>query len=46
MESVRKVNPRAQLVQTEDLGFVQATRKLAYQAAFENERRWLTYDIL
>ncbi|HEX2251062.1 MAG TPA: family 1 glycosylhydrolase [Gemmatimonadales bacterium] len=46
MERIREVNPRAQLVQTDDLGKVFSTRLLAYQAKFENERRWLTYDLL
>jgi dTDP-4-dehydrorhamnose reductase len=40
------VNPDARLVQTEDLGKTHATRSLAYQARFENERRWLTWDLL
>lgn len=46
MQEIRKVNPRAQLVQTEDLGKTYSTPKLKYQADYENERRWLTYDIL
>ena len=46
MEEIRKINPEAQLVQTEDLGKTYSTKKLAYQARFENERRWLTYDLL
>lgn len=46
MEAVRRVNPQARLVQTEDLGRTRSTRKLAYQAKFENERRWLTFDLL
>ncbi len=46
MQEIRKVNPNAKLVQTEDLGKTYSTPKLAYQAKFENERRWLTYDIL
>jgi dTDP-4-dehydrorhamnose reductase len=46
IEAVRKVNPAARLIQTEDLGHTQATPKLAYQADFENERRWLTMDLL
>ena len=46
MEEIRKVNPGAKLVQTEDLGKVYSTKKLSYQARFENERRWLTYDLL
>jgi dTDP-4-dehydrorhamnose reductase len=46
MREVRAINPRAQLVQTEDLGRVFSTPKLAYQAKFENERRWLSLDLL
>ncbi|HEX8708710.1 MAG TPA: family 1 glycosylhydrolase [Pyrinomonadaceae bacterium] len=46
MRAIRQVNPAAQLVQTEDLGKTFSTRKLAYQARFENERRWLSYDLL
>lgn len=46
MEAIRTVNPLAQLVQTEDIGKVFSTTELAYQAAFENERRWLSLDLL
>lgn len=46
MEAIRKVNPSAKLVQTEDLGKTYSTSPLRYQAKFENERRWLTFDIL
>lgn len=46
MAAIRTVNPDAQLVQTEDLGMVFATPRLQYQADFENERRWLTFDLL
>jgi dTDP-4-dehydrorhamnose reductase len=46
MERIRAVNPAAQLVQTEDLGKVFSTPLLAYQARFENHRRWLTFDLL
>ena len=46
MRAVREVNPSARLVQTEDLGKTFGTRALRYQAEFENERRWLTFDIL
>lgn len=46
MRAIRKVNPDAQLVQTEDLGKTYSTPLLAYQATFENHRRWLTYDLL
>ncbi len=46
MKEIRKINPNAKLIQTEDLGKTYSTEKLQYQARFENERRWLTYDLL
>ncbi|HEX4922919.1 MAG TPA: family 1 glycosylhydrolase [Bdellovibrionales bacterium] len=46
MRAIRAVNPAARLIQTEDLGFAQCTPRLQYQADFENERRWLTFDLL
>jgi dTDP-4-dehydrorhamnose reductase len=46
MRAIRKVNPRALLVQTEDLGFATSSPRLAYQAEFENLRRWLSFDLL
>lgn len=46
MRSIREINPRARLIQTEDLGKTFSTRPLRYQADFENERRWLTFDLL
>jgi dTDP-4-dehydrorhamnose reductase len=46
MKQIRQVQPEALLVQTEDLGQTHSTPDLAYQAEFENNRRWLTYDLL
>ena len=46
MRAVRAVNPVAQLVQTDDVGYVSSTRRLRFQADFENERRWLSFDLL
>ena len=46
MRAIREFNPSAQLIQTEDLGKTFSTRTLAYQSEFENERRWLTYDLI
>jgi dTDP-4-dehydrorhamnose reductase len=46
MRAIRSINPRARLIQTEDLGKTFSTPLLTYQAEFENERRWLTYDLL
>jgi dTDP-4-dehydrorhamnose reductase len=46
MRAIRRVIPDAELVQTEDLGKTFATRTLQYQARFENQRRWLSLDLL
>lgn len=46
MRAIREINPEARLIQTEDLGKTFSTPTLAYQADFENERRWLTFDLL
>lgn len=46
MRAVREVNPAAKLIQTEDLGITFSTPALGYQAEFENERRWLPFDLL
>lgn len=46
MREIRAVNPAARLVQTEDLGKTHSTRRLSYQARFENTRRWLSLDLL
>jgi dTDP-4-dehydrorhamnose reductase len=46
MEAIRAVNPAAKLMQTDDLGTIYSTAHLQYQADFENERRWLSWDLL
>jgi dTDP-4-dehydrorhamnose reductase len=46
MRAVRKINPAAKLVQTEDLAKIYSTPFMRYQAVFENHRRWLSFDIL
>jgi dTDP-4-dehydrorhamnose reductase len=46
MNAIRGVIPHARLVQTEDLGKTFSTAPLRYQAAHENERRWLSLDLL
>ncbi|TDR85310.1 family 1 glycosylhydrolase [Enterovirga rhinocerotis] len=46
MKAIRQTNPRAELIQTEDIGRVFSTGELAYQASHENERRWLSLDLL
>lgn len=46
MRAIRAVNPLAQLVFTEDLGETRSTPRLAYQAEFDNLRRWLSLDLV
>jgi len=46
MGEIRRVQPAARLIQTEDLGRASSTPRLRYQADFENERRWLSFDLL
>lgn len=46
MGEIRRFNPAATLIQTEDIGRVFATPALKYQADHENERRWLALDLL
>jgi dTDP-4-dehydrorhamnose reductase len=46
MRAIRARIPGAQLVQTEDLGKTFSTAPLRYQAAHENDRRWLSLDLL
>jgi len=47
MAAIRTVNPHARLVQTEDLGLTTtASPALQPQADFDNERRWLSLDLL
>lgn len=46
MREIRRVNAGARLVQTEDLGRTYAVERLADQAAFDNARRWMTWDLL
>ena len=46
MQRIRTINPNAKLVQTDDLGKIHSTPLLNYQADFENNRRWLSYDLL
>jgi dTDP-4-dehydrorhamnose reductase len=46
MRAIRRIIPQARLVQTEDLGKTFATPMLQYQADYENERRWLSLDLL
>lgn len=46
MARIRAVRPDAVLVQTEDVGRVFATKPLVRQAEYENERRFLGFDLL
>jgi dTDP-4-dehydrorhamnose reductase len=46
MRAIRRINPGARLVQTDDLGRTHATAPLADQAAFYNARRWAGWDLL
>ena len=46
MRAIREINPKAKLVQTDDMGRAGGTPRLQYQVDFENERRWLTFDLL
>jgi dTDP-4-dehydrorhamnose reductase len=46
MRAIRAAVPEARLLQTEDLGKTFATTPLLHQAAHENERRWLSLDLL
>lgn len=46
MRAIRRHIPQAKLVQTEDMGKTFSTPSLRYQADHENERRWLSFDLL
>jgi dTDP-4-dehydrorhamnose reductase len=46
MREIRAINPAARLIQTDDLGRTWSTAALADQAAFDNTRRWMTWDLL
>jgi dTDP-4-dehydrorhamnose reductase len=46
MRAIRRVNRAAELVQTDDLGRTGSTSPLRYQADFDNERRWLAWDLV
>lgn len=46
MRAIRHIRPDAQLVQTEDMGKTFSQPALKYQADYENERRWLGFDLL
>jgi len=46
MQAIRRINPEALLVQTEDMGKTFSLPDLQHQADYENERRWLGFDLL
>jgi dTDP-4-dehydrorhamnose reductase len=46
MRAIRRVNPAARLIQTDDLGYCHATDPCRSQADFQNERRWMGWDLL
>jgi dTDP-4-dehydrorhamnose reductase len=46
MQAIRAVNPQAKLLQTDDLGRTYATAAVRDQAAFDNVRRWMSWDLL
>jgi dTDP-4-dehydrorhamnose reductase len=46
MREIRKVNPEARLIQTDDLGYCHATEPFLAEAAYQNERRWIGWDLL
>ena len=46
MREIRRVQPLARLVQTEDYGHTAATAPCAAQASFDNHRRLMTWDLL
>jgi dTDP-4-dehydrorhamnose reductase len=46
MQVIRSLVPAAELILTEDMGKTFSTPYLSYQADYENERRWLSLDIM
>ncbi len=46
MRQVRDVNPAARLIQTEDLGQTYGTPPFAGEVEFQNQRRWISWDLL
>lgn len=46
MRAIRTLNPRAQLVQTDDLGRIYYRGPLMEEAAFREHRRWIGFDLL
>jgi dTDP-4-dehydrorhamnose reductase len=46
MRAIRQTTPQARLIQTEDIGRTFSTPFLRAQTDYENDRRWLSLDLL
>lgn len=46
MRAIRRINPEAKLVQTDDLGKTYGTPETGELVSLYNERRWLAWDLL
>jgi len=46
MRAIRRVNPGAELIQTDDVGDISGTEELRPMWELLNERQWLTFDLL
>ncbi len=46
MQAIRRINPEAKLVQTDDLGKTYGTQQISALVDLYNERRWLGWDLL
>ncbi len=46
MRAIRETNSNAKLIQTDDLSKTYSTPEMSDLAAFYNERRWLSWDLL
>lgn len=46
MRAIRRFNPKARLIQTEDMGRTYSTAPVKDQAEFDNLRRWMSFDLL
>jgi dTDP-4-dehydrorhamnose reductase len=46
MRAIRRANPAARLVQTDDVGDTYSTPEIAFVADHYNHRRWLGFDLL
>lgn len=46
IRAIREISPDAKLVMTDDMGRAQGSEILKYQIDFENERRFLSFDLI